>query len=121
MRQIYSRSFTVTFTTGDSGYVFAEKIDPGFILHVHSCCAYSPQRELSDDVIIGIRNGGEDVVLTGQAPLAAQRSVDVPNPFFVGEGDQVFAYFPDVDNGDSIGIHINGVLLTLSEWARFWE
>ena len=116
MRQIYSRSFTVTFSTGDSGYVFAEKIDPGQILHVHSCVAYSPQREASDDVIVGIRNGGEDLILTAQAPLAAQRGVQIPNKFPVGEGDQVFAYFPDVDNGDSIGIHLNGILSDLKDW-----
>lgn len=118
MRQIYSRSFTVTFATGDSGYVFADRIDPGYVLHVHSCAAYSPQREASDDVIIGIRNGGADLVLTGQALLAAQRGADVPNGFFVGEGDQAFAYFPDADNGDSLGIHLNGVLIDLKDWEK---
>ena len=116
MRQIYNRSFTVTFATGDSGYVLAERIDPDKILVVLSCCAYSPQRELSDNVIIGIRNGGQDIILTAQAPLAAQRGVDTPTPFLVGESDQVFAYFPDVDNGDSIGIHINGELHDLGHW-----
>lgn len=121
MKQVYSRSFTVTFLTGDSGYVFADRIDPGNVLHVHSCSAYSPEREVSDDVIVGIRNGGQDQILTAQAPLAAQRGVDVPNDFFIGEGDQLFAYFPDVDNGDSIGIHINGVLLPLSELEKMAE
>ena len=121
MRQIYNRSFTVTFSTGDSGYVLSEKIDPGYILHVLSCCAYSPERELSDDVVIGIRNGGQDIVLTAQAPLAAQRGVDTPTDFYVGESDQIFAYFPDVDNGDSIGIHINGVLIEREEWEYMPE
>lgn len=121
MRQIYSRSFTVTWLTGDSGYVFSEKIDPGYVLHVLSCSAYSPERELSDDVVIGIRNGGQDIILTAQAPLAAQRGVDTPTDFYVGESDQVFAYFPDVDNGDSIGIHLNGILLTLPEWEKMAE
>lgn len=118
MRQIYSRSFTVTFTAGDSGYVLAERIDPGYILRVLSCCAYSPQREASDDVIIGIRNGGQDTILTAQAPLAVQRGVDTPNDFLVGESDQVFAYFPDVNNTDSIGIHLNGVLMTLEDFEK---
>ena len=121
MRQIYSRGFTVTFATGDSGYVFAERIDPGYVLLVQSCSAYSPQREASDDVIIGIRNGGQDTILTAQAPLAAQRGVDTPTPFWVGELDQVFAYFPDVDNTDSIGIHLNGVLVPLREWDKMVE
>lgn len=118
MRQIYSRSFTVTFTTGDSGYVFADRIDPGYVLHVLSCCAYSPQREASDAVIIGIRNGGQDIILTAQSPLAAQRGVDTPTDFYVGESDELFAYFPNVDNNDSIGIHINGELMTLEDWEK---
>jgi len=121
MRQIYSRSFTVTFTTGDGGYVFAERIAPGQILHVLSCSAYSPEREASDDVIVGIRNGGQDIILTAQAPLAVQRGVDTPTPFLVGESDRVFAYFPDVDNGDSIGIHINGVLISREDWEALPE
>lgn len=121
MRQIYSRSFTVAFATGDSGYVLSERIDPGWVLHVLSCSAYSPEREASDDVIIGVRNGGQDVVITAQAPLAAQRGVDAPNDFFVGEGDQVFAYFPDVDSTDSIGIHLNGVLVRREEWEDMAE
>lgn len=121
MRQIYSRSFTVTFSTGDSGYVFADKIDPGYILHVLSCVGYSPEREASDDVILGIRNGGQDIFLTAQAPLAAQRGVDTPTDFLVGESDQVFAYFPDADDTDKIGIHLNGVLIHLREWEAMLE
>ena len=121
MRQIYSRSFTVTFSTGDSGYVFSEKIDPGYVLHVHSCCAYSTGRGASDDVVIGIRNGGQDIVLTAQAPLAAQLGVDTPTDFYVGESDQVFAYFPDAGNGETIGIHLNGVLIPLEEWVKMAE
>jgi hypothetical protein len=121
MRQIYSRSFTVTFSTGDSGYVFSERIDPGYILHVISCCAYSSAREASDDVIIGIRNGGQDIVLTAQAPLAAQRGVDTPNNFYVGEGDQVFANFPDCDDTDVLEIHLNGVLTTREDFEKGME
>ncbi len=118
MRQVYSRGFAATFATGGSTYVFSEKIDPGQVLEVYSCTAYSAQRAASDNVIIGIRNGGEDLILTAQAPLAAQRGVDAPNKFLVGEGDQVFANFPDVDNTNKIEIHLNGWLYDLEEWGR---
>lgn len=120
MKQVYNRSFAATWLTGDSGYVFSDRIDPGYVLHVHSCSAYSPEREASDDVVIGIRSGSGDTIVTAQAPLAAQRAVDTPNDFFLGEGDQLFAYFPDVDNTDVIGIHINGVLMPLDEWENFY-
>lgn len=113
MRQVYNRSFTVAFTTGDSGYVFADRIEPGFVLHVHSCSAYSPARHASDNAVIGIRSGGQDIIVTAQAPLAAQDAIDAPTDFYAGEHDQVFALFPDARNTDSIGIHISGELLPL--------
>jgi hypothetical protein len=118
MRQIYSRSFTVVWITGDSGYVFSEKIDPGYILHVHSCFAYSPLRDANDNIVVGLRNGGQDMILMAQATAAAQKGSAVGTDFFVGEGDQVFAYFPDAEYNDTIGIHINGVLIPLSEWVK---
>jgi hypothetical protein len=121
MKQIYSRSFTVTFSTGDSGYVLSEKVDPGYILHVHSCFAYAPQREANDDIVIGIRNGGEDVILQAQATVATQLGSVAPLDFFIGEGDQVLAYFPDADDTDKIGIHLNGVLIPLKEWKKIVE
>lgn len=121
MRQIYSRAFTVTFTTGDSAYVFTEKIDPGQILHVHACFAYAPEREANDNIIIGVRNGGQDIILVAVATLAAQRGANTPTDFFIGEGDQLYAYFPNVDNTDSIGIHVNGVIMSRKEWEAMPE
>jgi hypothetical protein len=121
MRQIYCRSFTVIFTTGDSGYVFAEKIDPGQVLHVHACFAYAPEREANDNIIIGVRNGGQDIVLNAAATLAVQRGLNTPTDFFIGEGDQLYAYFPNVDNTDSIGIHVNGVIMDRKEWELLPE
>jgi len=116
MRQIYQRGWDLIFTTGDSGYVFSERIDPGMILHVHSAFAYAPEREANDKITMGIRNGGGDTILRAQATLAVQRGMEAPSDFFIGEGDQVFAYFADVDNGDTIGIHLNGVLMPRKEW-----
>lgn len=121
MRQVYSRSFTVTFSTGDSGYVFADRIDPGYVLHVHAALAYAPEREASDDIIIGVRNGSGDIIIRTGATLATQRGLEASTNFFLGEGDQAFAYFPDADNGDSIGIHLNGVLLLLKDWEKGLE
>jgi hypothetical protein len=116
MRQIYNRAFTATLVSGGGRYVFAERIDPGYILHVHSGFAYSPLRDANDNIVIGIRNGGEDIILQAEATAAAQKGLVVGRDFFVGEGDQVFAYFPEGEDADTIGIHINGVLIPLSEW-----
>jgi len=121
MRQIYNRSFTVVWKTGDSGYVFSEKIETGYILHVHSAFAYSPLRDANDHIVIGLRNGGQDMILRAQAPLAAQKGLETSTDFYVGELDQAFAYFPDAENNDSIGIHLNGVLMTLKDWEKMAE
>jgi hypothetical protein len=118
MRQIYNRSFAVVFTTGDSGYVFSDKMEPGDVLEVKSCCAYSSSRDANDDVVIGIRNGGQDVILTAKAPLAAEWGVETQTPFLLGESDQAFAYFQDADNGCTLEIHINGILTPLKEWEK---
>ena len=118
MRQIYNKSNTVTWVTGSSGYVFSDKVEPGYIIHVHSCFAYSPEREANDHILIGIRNGGQDTVLIAQATLAVQLGSNTPTDFFLGEGDQVYAYFSDVDNNDHIGIHLNGVIMTLEDWEK---
>ncbi len=118
MRQVYNRSFTVTWLTGDSGYVFADRIEPGYVLHIHSCSAYSPGRAASNQISIGIRSGGQDIIVTSQAPLAAQYGIDAPHDFFAGEHDQVFGLFPSAHNGDSISIHISGEIIPLCEWER---
>jgi hypothetical protein len=68
--------------------------------------------------VIGLRNGGQDMVLQAQATAAAQKGSLVGTDFFVGEADQVFAYFPDAENNDTIGIHLNGVLIPLDEWVK---
>jgi len=40
------------------------------------------------------------------------------NDFFVGEGDQVFAYFPDSDNTNTIELHVIGTIMTVDEWRQ---
>jgi len=118
MKQIYMRSWSVTFLTGDSGYVFTEKIRPGEVLFVLSCFAYAPTRKASDDIIVGIRNGSGDFILAAEAPLEVQYGMQAGVGVYVGEGDQVFAYFPDADNGDAIAIHIMGVLMELKDFQK---
>jgi hypothetical protein len=118
MRQVYNRSFTATLVSGGSRYVFSEKVASGMVLHVHSCFAYAPERLANDHISIGLRNGGEDVVLQAQATLAQQLGASTQCGFFVGENDQVFGYFSDADDGNHISINLNGVLIPLPEWTK---
>lgn len=41
--------------------------------------------------------------------------------FFVGEGDQVFAHFPDSALGHTIGLHVIGCLLSIDEYREKGE
>jgi len=118
MKQIYIEKTAVTFSTGDSGYIYGERIRPGHVLRVDICCAYAPEREASDDVKIGVENGGDKVLIKAVAPLAAQGGVTSDTPFYVGEGDRAFAYFPDADDTDTLELHIIGQLMTLNDWRK---
>ena len=106
------------FATGDSGYVYSERIDPGWILHVHNAFAYAPERDTGDNIILGIMHGGERVVIRAQSAAAAQRGMDCQRDFMLGEGDTIFAYFPDAEAGDTLGLHIVGELMTVDDWKK---
>ena len=121
MRQVYINSWSALWATGDSGYIFSDRIEPGKLLHVHSAFAYAPERDASDKITIGVRHGGKDIILRAQATLAVQLGSEFPSDFFVGEGDQVFAYFANAEDGDTIGIHVNGVIMPLAEWETMPE
>jgi hypothetical protein len=121
MRQILSRRYAVTWTTGASAYVYSEQVPPGYVVHVKSCVGYSAERDASDDVVLGYTDGGEKIIVTAMATLAAQMGVASPQDFYVGEGDKVFAYFPDVENNDTIELHINGTLLPIEDFEKGME
>lgn len=121
MRQIYARKFTDVFATGDTGYVYSEKIDPGMVLRVEIAFAYAPDRKASDNIILGIVDGVEKVILRAAAPLEAQKGLANDNPFHMGEGDRLYAYFPDVDDTDTIELHVIGTLMPLDEWRQMRE
>ena len=116
MRHIYNRSFVRAWATGEDTEIIGETVDPGWVLHVHSCFAYAPEREANDDIIVGVRTGGQDLILMAQATAAAQKGSAVAYGFYLGEGQALFADFPDVDNGDEIGLHVSGVLMRLKDW-----
>jgi hypothetical protein len=121
MRQILSRKYSHKWATGEIEYIYSEQIPPGYVVHVKSCVAYSELRDASDDVVIGYTDGGEKVIVTAMATLAAQFGIAAQNDFYVGEGDKVFAYFPDVENNDVIELHINGTLLTVEDFEKGME
>lgn len=121
MRQVLSRKYAATFSTGGSKYCYSEQVPPGYVIHVKSCVAYCSEREASDDVIIGVLDAGQEIYIAAMATLAAQRGVAAGSDFYLGEGDKVFGYWPDVDDTDVLELHINGTLLTVADFEKGME
>lgn len=116
MAQIYARKWSETVEAGHSKYVFSERIPAGHVLHVKNCFAHAPEREANDIIKLGVRNGGVDVLVRARGGAVAKEGMSALCDFPIGESDQVFAYFPDSDNTDTIELHIIGELYRLEEW-----
>ena len=121
MRQLFAHTWSETIEASRSKYVYSDRVQPGKILHVHSCCALSPQGEVTDLVKVGIRNGGQKTVITSKPVTIVGEGISTPMDFFLGEGDQVFGYFPSADTTDTIELHVIGVLVPLKAWKAMEE
>lgn len=121
MKQLYVRSWSDEITSGHSGYIYSERIDPGHILHVHNCFVYTAEAEDNDEVRIGIVNGGQNTKIRAKTLDTPQMGMSALNDFFLGEGDRVFGYFANADLNDTIELHIVGVLYSLDEWRKMTE
>ena len=118
---VYAEKWSETVDASHSRYVFSDKIKPGYMLHVHNCFAHAPERAANDIIHLGIRNGGQDILVRGRGGAVAKEGMSALNDFFVGEGDQVYGYFPDSDNTDTIELHVIGVIMTLDVWRQMRE
>ena len=121
MRQIYCEKWSETVDASHSKYVFSDRVKPGWMLHVHNCFGHAPERKSADKAHIGIENGGTKVLVRSRSWDVAGDGVSALNDFYVGEGDQVYAYFPDADSTDTIELHVIGILMTLDEWRQMRE
>lgn len=116
MSQIYIEKWAGTVVAGHSKYVLSDRVQVGHVLHVKNCYAYAPEIAPNDKVRVGVRNGGVDVYARVRGTETKNTGLSTLNEFFVGEGDQVFAYFPDADNTNTIELHVMGELFRLEEW-----
>lgn len=121
MRQLYIKKWCKTATTAPSLYVLSDRIKPGWILHVHNCYAHAPERDTSEIIMLGVRNGEGDILIRSRGGAIAKEGMSALNDFFVGEGDQIFAYFPSATGTESIELHVVGCLITLDEYREKGE
>ena len=118
MGQIYCEKWSETVDASHSKYVFSNKVRPGHVLHVKNCFAHAPEREINDIIQMGVRNGGQDILVRSRGGAIAKEGMSALNDFYVGEGDQVYVYFPDSDDTDTIELHVIGVLMTRDAWRQ---
>jgi hypothetical protein len=121
MGQIYIEKWSETIVSGHSKYVFSDRVQVGHILHVQSCYAYDADLAQNDIIKIGVRNGGVDVLARAHVKTAKDVGMSALNTFFVGEGDLVFAHFPQALNTNTIELHVIGELFRLEEWRKRQE
>ena len=121
MRQIYIRKWSETFVTSPSGYVYSDRIKAGQILHVHNCFAYSPQFDVNEIIMLGIKTGGSTVLIRARSPGVAAEGMSALKDFFCGEGDEIYAYFPNASGTDVMELHVIGCLMSLDEFRAQGE
>ena len=121
MRQIYLNKWCETANSAPSLYVLSDVIKPGFILHVHNCFAHAPERAAGEVITLGVRDGIGDVIVRSRGGATAKNGMSALNDFFVGEGDQIFAYFPSATGTDKIELHVIGCLLSIDEYREKGE
>ena len=121
MRRIYIEKYCETADSAPSLYVFSDRIKPGWVLHVHNCYAHAPERAANEIIQIGVRNGGENVLIRVRAAGITAEGMSTRRDFFTGEGDQVFAYFPSASGDDAIELHVVGCLVSLDEFREKGE
>jgi len=118
MRQMYIECWSETIDASHSKYVYSDRVPAGHVLHVMNCYAHSPDGAVADIVQIGVQSGGKLCRIRCRGKDLAKEGMSALNAFLAGEGDRVYAYFPDADNTDTVELHINGILVPAKEWRE---
>jgi len=118
MRRIYIEKWCETANSAPTLYVFSDPIPAGYVLHVHTCYAHAPERDQNELIWLGVRNGGVDVLVRARAAGIAAEGMSARRDFFVGEHDQIFAYFPSAVTTDKIELHVIGCMIPLDEFRE---
>ena len=118
MKSMYLECWSGTVDASHSKYIFSDRVPTGQVLHVQNCYAHAPEAADADIITLGVRSGGKDCLLRSRGREKAKEGMSALNEFLVGEGDRVFAYFPDADSTDTISLHLNGYLIPIKEWRE---
>lgn len=118
MRHLYQEKYTDTITAGHSKRVYSDPVPAGYVLFVHCCYVYAPNRNPWDKTLILVDWVGEELVVRCRAEDVRQCGISTYRPFYVGEHRRIIGYTPDAAIGDSISLNIIGELTPLKKWRK---
>lgn len=110
-KEIYTEKQTETMTQAHDRYIWSEPVPNGKVLQVLNMYGHGHEREAKDRIKLGVKNGATEFLIRARKWADSGEGLSALNPFFVGEYDKLFAYFPDADDTDTIELHIVGVLM----------
>jgi len=121
-RTLYARQWTEIITAGHSLKVYSEKVTTWLRPEgERRAFSYVPEAEASDQLMICLEDGGQNIVLRSRKSTTALSGISIFNPFPVGEGDRIWAYAKDADEGDALVLNIIGEMIPASEWRNYQE
>ena len=116
MREIYTGTWTEIVTQAHDRYVWSDPIQVGKVLLVNNMYGHGHEREAQDRIKLGLKNGATEILIRARKWANSGEGLSALNPFFIGEYDKLFAYFPDSDDTDTIALHVIGVLMARDEF-----
>ena len=118
MSVLFMEKWSTVVDAGHSKHLYTYRVKPGEVLHGRVCFCYAPEREINDIITLGILRGQEKYIVRSRGGAAAKEGMSTIQDFFVGEGSKIFAHFPDADIGDTIELHVFGVMLPIKDWLK---
>jgi len=116
MREIFTGVWSEIVTQAHDRYVWSDPVPVGKVLLVQNMYGHGHEREAKDRIKLGVKNGATQVLARARKWAVSGEGLSALNPFFVGEYDKLFAYFPDADDTDTIELHVIGILMTRDDF-----
>lgn len=118
VRLEYQHKSSEVITLGHNRKVYAERVEPGWILTVKCCFFHVPEIGTPHVVTIYVEIGADEHVIRSRGKETGRLGMTVMCPFFVGEYQRIVGYAPNAAEGDTISLQVMGYLTPLWDWRR---
>lgn len=118
MRIEYQYRITTTISGIEGGYVYGERIKPGWILKVLTCFLHLPNSSQNDVATLTVHDGSQELEIRSKARDSAKQGMSALNPFYVGEYQRVIGHTNKSTDGDEICLTVIGEMIPLKKWRK---